>query len=79
MYHKAPIIKELIMNGKEAHRIRTTRNENQTTFWKRVGITQSGGCRYEHGRSMPTAVSYLLQLIYLPESQSTKLLHKLRK
>lgn len=34
---------------------------NQTDFWKRFGVTQSGGSRYESGRSMPTPLKLLMQ------------------
>ena len=30
---------------------------NQQQFWAAVGVTQSGGSRYESGRDMPRAVS----------------------
>lgn len=67
------------MTGKEAYKLRTTRGENQTQFWRRVSVTQSGGCRYEHGHNIPEAVSRLLKLVYLPESQATKYLQQLRR
>ena len=67
------------MTGNEAYKLRTTRGENQTKFWQRVGVTQSGGCRYEHGRNVPEAVSRLLRLVYLPEGQATKYLQQLRR
>lgn len=35
---------------------------NQTDFWARFGITQSGGSRYESGRLMPVPVGLLLAL-----------------
>ncbi len=39
---------------------------NQTDFWERVGITQSGGSRYEAGeRRLPKPVQHLLRLIYI--------------
>ena len=38
---------------------------NQTEFWAKVGITQSGGSRYESGRSLPRAVRELVRLVYL--------------
>lgn len=34
---------------------------NQTAFWSRFGVTQSGGSRYESGRDMPTPLKLLLQ------------------
>ena len=34
---------------------------NQSAFWSRFGVTQSGGSRYESGREMPTPLKLLLQ------------------
>ena len=45
--------------------IATTRkkaNLNQSDFWKRYGVTQSGGSRYESGRSIPKPLGILLWL-----------------
>lgn len=41
---------------------RRDRGENQSTFWARLGVTQSGGSRYENGRTIPTATAMLLVL-----------------
>ena len=38
---------------------------NQTDFWSAVGVTQSGGSRYETGREMPKPVRELLRLVYI--------------
>jgi transcriptional regulator with XRE-family HTH domain len=38
---------------------------NQSEFWSKLGITQSGGSRYESGRDMPWAVNQLLRLMYI--------------
>lgn len=38
---------------------------NQTEFWNRLGVSQSGGSRYESGRPVPTPVAVLAQLIYV--------------
>jgi transcriptional regulator with XRE-family HTH domain len=35
---------------------------NQSQFWSRFGVTQSGGSRYETGRSLPRPVAMLLWL-----------------
>lgn len=37
---------------------------NQTDFWRPLGVTQSGGCRYENGRAMPKPVRLLLELMH---------------
>ena len=35
---------------------------NQQEFWGRIGVTQSGGSRYESGRNMPKPVQELLRV-----------------
>lgn len=37
---------------------------NQLQFWSKVGVTQSGGSRYEAGRRMPKAVASMLRLVH---------------
>ncbi|MFZ5556359.1 MAG: helix-turn-helix domain-containing protein [Pseudomonadota bacterium] len=38
---------------------------SQTEFWGRIGVTQSGGSRYENGRPMPRPVQALLRLVHV--------------
>lgn len=38
---------------------------SQKEFWHRLGVTQSGGSRYEKGRPIPLPVVKLCRLIYL--------------
>ena len=40
---------------------------NQQDFWGRIGVTQSGGSRYEGGRSMPKPVCELLRLVHVDQ------------
>ncbi|MDD5175330.1 MAG: transcriptional regulator [Sterolibacterium sp.] len=35
---------------------------NQSDFWSRYGVTQSGGSRYESGRNMPMPMKLLIRL-----------------
>lgn len=35
---------------------------NQTAFWSGLGVTQSGGSRYESGRNLPKPTALLLTL-----------------
>jgi transcriptional regulator with XRE-family HTH domain len=42
---------------------RKSRGMNQSSFWKKLGITQSGGSRYESGRNVPNPVKLLLALV----------------
>lgn len=41
--------------------LRQSAGLNQTEFWKKFGVTQSGGSRYESGRSMPMPLKILMQ------------------
>lgn len=45
--------------------VRTKLGLNQSEFWKRIGVTQSGGSRYETGRAMPKPVAMLFELVYM--------------
>jgi transcriptional regulator with XRE-family HTH domain len=49
----------------DAREIRRKLGLNQQQFWSKLGVTQSGGSRYESGRSMPKPVQELLRLVYL--------------
>ena len=39
-------------------------NLNQSQFWAPLGVTQSGGSRYESGREVPRPVRMLMALMY---------------
>ena len=52
---------------------------NQTKFWSRVGVTQSGGSRYESSRKIPKPVQRLLVIAYGTEKQSAAAGEALRK
>ena len=45
--------------------IRRKLGMNQQEFWSLIGVTQSGGSRYESGRSMPRPVRHLLRLVHV--------------
>jgi DNA-binding transcriptional regulator YiaG len=51
----------------DPRKLRESLGLNQTQFWARVEVTQSGGSRYESGRAMPGPVRKLLGLVYLKE------------
>jgi transcriptional regulator with XRE-family HTH domain len=53
---------ERITNPRE---IRRKLHLNQQEFWSRIGVTQSGGSRYESGRTMPKPVRELLRLVHI--------------
>lgn len=51
---------------------------NQSEFWSRISVTQSGGSRYESGRNIPKPVQLLLHLTYGTDKQAQDLLGWLR-
>jgi transcriptional regulator with XRE-family HTH domain len=51
----------------DALKLRKSLGLNQADFWGRIEVTQSGGSRYENGRSMPRVVRKLLGIVYLNE------------
>jgi transcriptional regulator with XRE-family HTH domain len=46
---------------------------NQQEFWTQIGVTQSGGSRYESGRNMPKPVRELLRLVHVEQVDLTKI------
>lgn len=46
---------------------------NQQDFWTKIGVTQSGGSRYESGRRMPKPVKELLRLVHVEGLDLSKL------
>jgi len=60
-------------------KLRVDLKMNQTVFWKRVGVTQSGGSRYESSaRRVPPAVKTLVTLAYGPKAEADRILKQLR-
>ena len=56
------------MKTKQIHDVRQIRKKlglNQNDFWGAIGVTQSGGSRYESGGNMPVQVNELLRLVYI--------------
>ena len=51
----------------DAREIRRKLGLNQQQFWSRIGVTQSGGSRYESGRNMPRPVQQLLRLVHVEQ------------
>lgn len=45
--------------------LRTKLGLTQGGFWAPVGVSQSGGSRYETGRKLPAAISALLHLVHI--------------
>lgn len=46
---------------------------NQQEFWTKIGVTQSGGSRYESGRNMPKPVRELLRLVHVERLDLAKI------
>lgn len=49
----------------DVREIRRKRGMNQEQFWSQLGVTQSGGSRYESGRNIPRPVQHLLRLVHV--------------
>lgn len=47
---------------KDYRALRSGKELNQHDFWAQVGVTQSGGSRYESGRNVPKPVAELVRL-----------------
>jgi transcriptional regulator with XRE-family HTH domain len=62
MARKAAVAPKI--TGEQARLMRQKSGANQSDFWKQLGVTQSGGSRYESGRSIPAPVRLLLALRY---------------
>lgn len=73
---KRPTLK--FSTGEAVKAVRLKRNENQAEFWSRIGVTQSGGSRYESGRNIPKPVQLLLQVTYGTDKQADDLAAWLR-
>lgn len=58
--------------------LRKKTGKNQSQFWFPLGVTQSGGSRYESGRNIPEPVRKLLVIAYGTEKQSKAEVEKLR-
>ena len=50
----------------------------QTEFWAPLGVTQSGGSRYEAGRNIPRSAQLLLAITYGTSAQSQAAIDYLR-
>ena len=57
-------ILDRVLNPRE---IRRRLGMNQEQFWTQIGVTQSGGSRYESGREMPKPVRELLRLVHVEQ------------
>ncbi len=63
------------MKGTEKLDVREIRRKlglNQSQFWSKIGVTQSGGSRYESGRNIPRPVQALLRLVHVEQIDINK-------
>ena len=51
---------------------------NQSQFWTPLGVTQSGGSRYENDRNVPAPVESLATIAYGTNAQFFKEVQRLR-
>lgn len=50
------------MDADDIKELRKSRRESQSKFWKRFGVTQSRGSRFEQGLELPASVAILVRL-----------------
>jgi len=56
----------------DVREIRHKLGMNQSQFWSQIGVTQSGGSRYESGRNIPRPVQALLRLVHIEQIDISK-------
>jgi len=56
----------------DVREIRRKLGLNQSQFWSKIGVTQSGGSRYESGRNIPRPVQALLRLVHIEQIDISK-------
>ena len=56
----------------DVREIRRKLGLNQSQFWSKIGVTQSGGSRYESGRNIPCSVQALLRLVHVEQVDINK-------
>lgn len=56
----------------DVREIRRKLGLNQQQFWSKLGVTQSGGSRYESGRNIPRPVQQLLRLVHVEQIDVAK-------
>jgi len=71
--------KLIFSSSEEIKAFRQKHGMNQSQFWGRVGVTQSGGSRYESERNIPVPVQLLLHIAYATDDRSHRLVDHLRK
>lgn len=72
-------VKPKTYTGDDVVALRKKLKLNQSDFWYPLGVTQSGGSRYESGRKIPRPVQNLLAIAYGTEKQAEAMVESLRK
>ncbi|GAB2902471.1 transcriptional regulator [Uliginosibacterium flavum] len=62
-----------IVENIDVREIRRKLGLNQSQFWSELGVTQSGGSRYESGRNIPRPVQALLRLVHIEQIDIDKI------
>jgi transcriptional regulator with XRE-family HTH domain len=52
------------ITGAQCAALRARHKINQQDFWSTVGVTQSGGSRYESGRPIPKPTQLVISLVF---------------
>ena len=71
-------LKMFLSSAEEIKAFRKKLGVNQGVFWARVAVTQSGGSRFESGRTIPKTIQMLLHMAYAPEIRAQRLVKHLR-
>lgn len=58
--------------------LRVSSGLNQKNFWRAFGVTQSGGSRYESGRSLPKPTKILMRIALGMKSEVNVIVDGLR-
>lgn len=58
--------------------LRRKMNISQSEFWSRIGVTQSGGSRYETMRKVPKTTQTVIDLTYGPLNAAVERLAAMR-
>lgn len=56
------------LDGAAILRLRRKFNMTQAEFWAPLGVTQSGGSRYEGGRTAARPIALLLRCVYMGDT-----------
>ena len=52
---------------------------NQVNFWSAIGVTQSGGSRYESDRKVPAHVAEIMRLFYVEKIDTKSIVGSMAK